>query len=174
VGFLFGKTYRVKCPDGSHKWVHRNVDDAFPLYIKGYQGDVNAELTGLSEVSASAGATYATKIQGLLFGLDELNQGLMIHFRGVYLVYMSDPCGNAPFLQREVQKLLGEQQRLVRLRIQIRALIELARNHPEDTNSIVDHFQKIAGSMGGPALAEASRAEITEARKIAGEWAGEK
>jgi hypothetical protein len=172
VDFPFGKTYHVTCRDGSKKLVHRNVDHAFPLYIKGYQADARAELDGLNQVKASAGGKYATKIEGLLFGLDELNQGLMIHFRSVYVVYMSDPCGNASYLQRAVEKLLGEQQRLILLRIQIRALVELARNHPEDTNAIIGLFQSIAGNMGGPALIEASRLAIADARTVAIEWAG--
>ena len=29
--FLLGKSYKIKCPDGSIKTVYRDVDDAFPL-----------------------------------------------------------------------------------------------------------------------------------------------
>src|SRR5258705_9559056 len=42
-----------------------------------------------------------TKIQGLLFSLDELNQSLMMNFRGAYLAFATDPCGNARYAPRK-------------------------------------------------------------------------
>ena len=170
----FGKMSSVHCPDGSVKSVYRNVDHAFPLYIPGWQGDLKGEASGLQEIKGTLAAGYATKIQGLLFGLDDLNQGLMIHFRSVYLVYASDPCGNAAFLQREVEKLLGEQQRLIRLRMQIRALVELAKGLPQPTESIFQLFQEIAIGIGGPVLADVARQAIEENRAIAVKWVKEK
>src|SRR5438445_6210454 len=56
----------------------------------------------------------------------------------------------SPFLQRGVERLLGEQQKLIQLRIKIRALLELARGQPQETNAILALFQEIAGGIGGP------------------------
>ena len=168
----FGKSYSVRCPDGTQKTVYRNVDDAFPLYIKGWQGDLSATASGLAAADGEIKGAYSSKIQGLLFGLDELTQTVMINFRSVYMVFISDPCSNSFFLQREVEKLVAEQQRLSRLRIQVRALLELARNQPSDTVSILSLFKELAGSIGGPVLAEAVQLEITEARRLVDDWSG--
>ena len=126
----FGKRYHVRCPDGSEKTVYRNIDDAFPLSIHGWKGDLAAEGRGIAGETAKLKGAYATKVQGLLFGLDELTQTLMLNFRSVYIVYISDPCGNAGFLLREVEKLVAEQQRVARLRIQVRTLLDLAKAKP--------------------------------------------
>ncbi|HSG38916.1 MAG TPA: hypothetical protein VLE27_04695, partial [Thermoanaerobaculia bacterium] len=85
INWPFAKTYRVRCPDGTVKTLHRNVDDAFPLFIPGWQGNVDAELKALEAIPARLRAKYETKIQGLLYRLDELNQSLMMNFRGAYV-----------------------------------------------------------------------------------------
>jgi hypothetical protein len=54
----FSKTYRVKCPDGSVKSVYRHVDDAFPLYIQGWQGDFNAEIKAMEAGGGRTKPTY--------------------------------------------------------------------------------------------------------------------
>src|SRR5687768_16666040 len=101
----FGRTYSVDCPDGTTKRVYRDVDTAFPLYIKGWEGNMSADASAVGTGSGAVKGAYATKIQGLLFGLDELTQTVMINFRNVYMVYESDPCSQSGFLAREVEKL---------------------------------------------------------------------
>src|SRR6266850_7840771 len=138
LSWILGKSYRVKCPDGSSRSVYRSIDDAFPLSIQGWTGDLAAEARGMTGEAAKIKGAYATKVQGLLFGLDELTQTLVLNFRGIYMVYVSDPCGNSGFFQREVEKLVAEQQRLARLRIQVRTLLELAKAKPADTSAFLD------------------------------------
>jgi hypothetical protein len=169
----FGRTYSVRCPDGTTKRVYRDVDAAFPLYIKGWEGSLSAAGSAFATGDGELKGVYASKIQGLLFGLDELTQTVMINFRSVYMVYASDPCSQSGFLAREVEKLVAEQQRLSRLRIQVRALLELAKNQPTDTVAILTLFKDLAGSIGGPAVAHAAQLEITEARLLADKWSGE-
>jgi hypothetical protein len=166
----FGQTYSVRCPDRTVKEVYRDVDAAFPLYIKGWEGNMSASGSVVTSGSAELKGAYASKIQGLLFGLDELTQTVMINFRSVYMVYKSDPCTQAGFMAREVEKLVAEQQRLSRLRIQVRALLELAKNRPTDTVAILSLFKDLAGSIGGPAVADAARIEIAEARRLVDKW----
>ena len=115
-------------------------------------------------------AQYASRVQGLLFGLDELNQSLMLSFRSIYMVYESDPCSNGGFFQRGMERLVAEQQRISLLRIQVRALIELAKNHPGETQRILAVFREVAGSIGGHPAVEAAVMEIQEERKLAQEW----
>lgn len=172
LGWILGKSYRVKCPDGSTKTVYRNVNDAFPLSIDGWKGDLAAEAKGVAGEAAKIKGAYATKVQGLLFGLDELTQTLVLNYRSVYMVYVSDPCGNAGFFQREVQKLVAEQQRIARLRIQVRTLIEIAKVKTVDAGAFLDLFRELAGGVGGSSIPAAVEAEILEARQIADRWAG--
>jgi hypothetical protein len=172
----FGRSYSVRCPDGSKKTVYRNVDHAFPLFIPGWQGDASAsaggaaKAAGVEELKGEVKATYETKIQGLFFALDELTQTIMINFRGVYLTFVSDPCANGAFLQRQVEKLVTEQQRISRLRIQVRTLIELVKSQPNETIQILTMFKEVAGNLGGNPSLEATTIEIAEARQLAEKW----
>src|SRR5947208_17126263 len=106
MSWPFFKTRKHYCPDGSVKLVYRNVDDAFPFYVPGWEGKLDAKLKG---APARLRAEYATKIQGLLYGLDELNQGVMFDFRAAYVTYMNDPCQHAGFFERQVEKIIHEQ-----------------------------------------------------------------
>ena len=175
----WGKTYTVKCPDGSEKTVHRNVDAAFPLFIKGWKGQlkgeggVSADSLGIEGLKGKVEGKYASHIDGLLYSINELNQSCMINFRTVYLTFASDPCGNAQFLRRQVEKIIAQQDRLTHLGIRVRALIELVRNRPNDTPQILEMFKEIAGNVGGPPALEAIAMEIEESRQIADDWSGE-
>jgi hypothetical protein len=172
----WGKTYSVTCRDGTRKTVYRDVDDAFPLFIPGWQGDLSAggsgsaQAVGIDELKGEARASYTSKIQGLLFAIDDLTQTVMINFRTVYVTFATDPCSNGGFLQRQVEKLVAEQQRISRLRIQVRALIELAKNQPNETVQILTIFKDVAGNLGGTFAVEAVKVEIAEARQLADRW----
>ncbi|MGD0733880.1 MAG: hypothetical protein ABR976_01990 [Terracidiphilus sp.] len=155
--------------------MYKNVDDAFPLYIQGWQGNVSGSARGsaipdVGNLEAKLNATYATKIQGLLFAIDELSQTVVINFRAIYLAFQTDPCSNGDFFVRQVAKLVSEQQQISRWRIQVGGLIELARNRPDETERILTIFKEIAGGVGGAPAVEAIRLEIVEAREIAGRW----
>jgi hypothetical protein len=126
MGWPFSKTYQHKCPDGSVKVVYKNIDDAFPLFLPGWQAAVSSEVTVPNVGAGSVRAEYADKIQGLLYGLDELNQSLMMKFRGVYVAYQSDPCANGGNFQRQIEGLLDGQHKLTVVKTQIQALIRLA------------------------------------------------
>ena len=117
INWPFSPTYRHKCPDGTIKTVYKNVDRAFPLYIPGWQGNVAADVKAQEIGTGELKAEYASKIQGLLFGLDELNQSQMMHFRGAYVAYSADPCGNSDLLKRQVETILREQTRFQMIRV---------------------------------------------------------
>ena len=91
MAWPLSKTYKVKSPDGHVKTVYRNVDDAFPLFIPGWKANINAAGKFLERLSGEIRAEYSTAIHGMLFALDELNQGLMMTFRAAYIVYQNDP-----------------------------------------------------------------------------------
>lgn len=169
----FRKTYNVKCPDGSVKTVYKKVDDAFPLLLSGWEGKVGVSADVLKKVNADLEAEYASKVHGLLFSLDEVNQDLMMSFRGAYITFQSDPCGAAEFLQREMKKLLEEQIRLRTRKVAIDGLIELAKGGDAQREEFLKVFMSIVDNMATMQLPEATTAEIEEARKNARELAGE-
>lgn len=160
----FGRTTSYKCPDGTTKVVYRNVDDAFPLYIPGWESKTSATADAQQLGTAKLSGEYASKINGLLFGLDELNQSLMMNFRGAYVAFSADPCGNADLLKRQVEQILREQHRFQMIRVQIRGLVALAEARPSEHDKIMEVFQTIVTAVGGPVIADAASAEISEAR----------
>jgi hypothetical protein len=170
---LFGRTYRHKCPDGSVRLVYRNIDDAFPLFLPGFQTSFAASVRATELKSADLKGDYATKIDGLLYSLDELNQSLMMTFRGAYVAFTVDPCNNLNLLNRQVELILAEQRRMQLLRLQIRALIELASSHPDDRAQIMEVFHSIVQQLGGAVIAEAAREEIRDNRDRMRRWIGE-
>jgi hypothetical protein len=147
------------------------------LYIPGWQGDLSAGAggsakgAGIEEIKGEIKGSYATKIQGLLIVLDDLTQTIMLNFRSVYVVFASDPCGNGIYLQRQVERLVVEQQRLSMHRSHVRVFIELAKNQPDRTVEILMLYKEIAGDIGGSPALEATKIEIAEARQLAEQWA---
>ena len=167
INWPWGKMYDVRCPDGSVRTVYRNIDHACPLFIHGWKADVSADLKGIGDLSGDVKTKYETQIHGLLFTLNEQNQSLMMSFGTVYLAFMTNPCGNDGFFQRELEKLLDEQRRISALKLQIAALIQLISASPNDTSQLTAIFRDIAARTGGSAVASAASLEIAETRATA-------
>lgn len=165
----WGKTHRIRCPDGTERIVHKNVDDAFPLHIPGWTAKTGAEADYLKQVSGKLSAEYATEVKGLLYSLDEQNQSLMMGFRAVYIMFQSNPCGNADSLRRQIEKMIDDQQRLTAIRIQMRTVIELATNRAGDP-TIITAFREIAGLLGNRSQGEIAAKAIDESREAAHRW----
>ena len=168
----FSKTYKHPCPDGTVRIVHRCVDDAFPLFIPGWEGKMNGNLEDLKGSPVNLAAEYTTKIKGLLFSLDDLNQSLMMAFRSSYIAFQTDPCSSDGFFKRQVGKIIDEQHRLTKLRVQIRGLISLAEMNNNNPEKVWPIYQQIVDQIGGSSVKAAASLEIAESRKIADEWVG--
>ena len=158
-----GNSYSVDCADGSTKTVYKNVNDAFPLFIEGWEGNLSAKLKSETIANGEFKTAYASKIDGLLYALDELNQGLMMTFRAVYVTYSSDPCGNSVFFQREVSRLLDEQRRLRALKIQIDALLRLAQNQHNQSDEFTKLFCDVVQRIGVYPGKDATTQEMKDA-----------
>lgn len=169
MAWPFWRTYKVRCSNGHTKTVYRNVDDAFPLFIPGWKANLSAAGKALDKVTAELKGEYATAIHGLLFALDDLNQGLMMTFRGAYVVYQNDPCRHGDFFEREVAKLLDEQRRLRALKVQIDGLIEIARLQPQNSDEFAKLLANTVDRMSVLMLPEATAQQIEEAKRIARE-----
>lgn len=162
----FSKTYKVKGPNGQIKRVYRDVNDAFPLYIKGWKATLKAAGKVLDKVSGDIKAEYATAIHGLLFALGEHNQGLMMKFRGVYIVYQGDPFEHSGFLERQIEKLLDVQGYLITQKFKIDGLIELAKLQSDDSDEFIKLFTNIVESFDLSMVPHVVSQRIAEAKKI--------
>lgn len=170
----FSKTYQVKCNDGTVKTVYRNVDNAFPLCLPGWKGDLSARGKILDKVNAELKAEYATIIHGLLYALDELNQGLMMQFRAAYVVYKNDPCQHSSFFERQVEKLLDQQGRLISSKVQIDGLTQIAKLMPEHSEEFWKTLANVIDRMGALPLPQLSSKGIAEARRLSRKMAKER
>jgi hypothetical protein len=173
MGWPFWKTYTVRCGDGRVKTVYRNVDDAFPMYIPGWNTSLAAGAKAPDSTAADIKAEYSTAVHGLLIGLDELNHGLMMTFRAAYIVYKNDPCQHGDFFEREVEKLLEEQRRLRTLKVQIDGLIQLAKLQPDHSREFARVYGGVIDRMGSPLVPQTPVQDaIREARETANKMKG--
>ena len=162
----FFRTRTMRCPDGTTRIIYKSIDEACPLFIEGWKADVATNLKIPGTASGDAKAKYENKIDGLLFALNEQNQSLMMHFRAVYLLYSSNPCGSDAYFQRKIDDLIEQQHRISTLKLKIAALIQLVASNPNDSASI---SSDIASRIEGPTVAAAASIEIAQTRELARE-----
>ena len=173
MSLRFFKTYKVKCPDGTTKTVYRDINEAFPLYIPGWERNIEGEINAKELASGKVKTEYKTKIQGILFGLDGFNNSLMLDFRGIYLLYKNDPCTNNNLFNTELIKLLDEQKLLNQIKILINSLIACATTD-DNNEQCFNIYKQIILLLNPYVPAAASSLEIKENRDNAKKWIGEK
>jgi hypothetical protein len=166
------KTYTVRCPDGSFRTVYKHVNDAFPLFLQGFHGKAQTSLNELKGASATLNAEYQSKVDGLLFSLDDFNQSLMMNYRATYVTYQADPCANLGYLKRQMERLVDQQNWLTTLRAKIRTLVELAKVQPDRPDLFFNSYNEIVGQLGGPGISFAASYEIRINRTAAKKWIG--
>ncbi len=148
----FSKSYEVKCRDGSVKTIYKNVEDAFPLSINGYDTSISASVKSELLEESGLDSHFKSKVDGLLYGLDEINNGLMMSFRSAYVGYQTDPCVNTHFFLEQITKINEEQQRLRALKMQIRGYVELAKSNPGDSSQLAEQYNKLVDNIGSTSL----------------------
>lgn len=165
--FPFTRSYDVRCQDGSVKRVYRNADHAFPLSVTGYdanfRANVSSELLGDGEL----GGGLRTKVEGLLYGLSEINEGLMMSFRAAYIAYQTDPCSNNEFFVNQISQINEEQRRLRALKMQIRGYVDLAKNRPNDVENLAQLYTDLVGNIGSAVMGNAGVPEAINLSKDA-------
>jgi hypothetical protein len=164
-------TYRVRCPDGTVRHVHRDLDAAFPLALKGatIRAGAGAEVLGTATTELSA--EYRARLEGILFGLSERNESLMMSFRGVYVAYQADPCANGARLMRQVEKIVSEVQDLARLQASARALAQFTDGPTADQARAAEMFHELIKELGQRAPASTAQTEIEAAHEDVRAWA---
>ena len=163
---LLSKTHKVKGPNGRRKIVYKDIDDAFPLYIKGWKASLDAAVEVLDKAKVDIKTEYATAIHGLLFSLDELNNELMMKFRVVYIYYQSDPFENSSFFERSIGKILDEHGRLKAHSLKINGLIGLAKLQPDNSDEFIRVYANIIDSIDSIMVPTVASQRIAEAKQI--------
>ncbi|GAA3458480.1 hypothetical protein ACFFSW_04470 [Saccharothrix longispora] len=161
----WSKRYKVKCRDGSVKYVHRDVDDAFPLELRESGKRTAAGLDVLQQVSGNLERSHVEQIKAALFSLNQANDTMMVNFRALYTVYQTDPCANAGYLAAGTQALMAEHQRTKDLVIRLDALLKMAQTDQQ----VVGEVLKVITGLPGFAD-EAARVAIRTNRQAAHEW----
>jgi hypothetical protein len=168
----WSKHYHRRCPDGSTKLVHKNVDEALPLHVGDHRNDVRTERNMLQEVPAQVREAQGNRIEGVLVVLDEQSHQLVYAFRVAYLDYSNDPCSNNDRFQRQLDRLLEERHRLSVARVQLQALLELAKNQPHRTDAILQMFKDVTQQLRGEPISEVASMEVKESQNDARNWIG--
>lgn len=168
----FSKMREVKCPDGSTEFV-RDLSDAAPHFIPGYKADVSGDIKGLEQITGSAKVAVENKVQGLLIGLNERNEGLMLNFRVAYSHYETNPCKNRDQFGAHINRLIDEQNRLLALKTRISLYIEFLSHRPFSDDKVLQMFLEIVQDLGTTrAIADATVIEIKNTRQLVEQWQG--
>jgi hypothetical protein len=163
----FSISYEKKCRDGSRKTVYKKVEDAFPLAINGYEANIATKLKSELLQEGELNGALKTKVDGLLYGLDDINNGLMIAFRSAYVGYQTDPCENNEFLLTEIRKINEEQRRLRALRMQIRGYVEMAKTNPGNTTELAELYNTLVNKIGAYSMGDAGVQEAIDSSREA-------
>lgn len=118
----FTKSYERKCLDGSIKTIYKKAEDAFPLLINGYDAKMSSKIKTELIDGAELSGSLKKNVDTLLYGLDDINNGLMMSFRAAYVGFQSDPCANNVFFLEQITQINEEQRRLRALKMQIRGI----------------------------------------------------
>lgn len=162
---FWSKKRSVKCPDGTTKTVYKNIDDALPLFIKGYENDFGGKVNGLDQINGEISGSAKSKIDGMLFDLNNFNSNIVMEFRSIYMVFESDPCSNSDFLRVKTDELIQKYQNLNQLKLKIYGLIEIAKTAQLDTSIFIDKYFEIVNEYSNVLLTETPKARIIEAQQ---------
>jgi hypothetical protein len=166
---MFWRTYRVRCKDGSYKLVYKNVDDLYPLHVRDQRSTIEADVKTL-EAEGKLKSEELSTVKGLLFRLGTLNGNIIVDLRSAYTVYQSDPCANAAYYRRAVERISEDQRRMNDLRMKIESLIQLAQ--ATQGNAQAEHFASLYSQIVRTLdMPQAARQEIAQLRSAASGWA---
>ena len=88
---MFGKTKTYRCPDGP-RIVYKNINDVFPLHLKGVEASTNASGDIVGQVTGKLSGKYKNRLDALFVDISAANASVQQHLRGEYSVYAASPC----------------------------------------------------------------------------------
>jgi hypothetical protein len=163
------KQYKVKCCDGSTKYVHHDVSDAFPLELRESDKKTKARLEVMEQVSGEIEQSHADRIRAGLFSITTTNDTMMLNFRAVYTVYKADPCGQSGYFATETKGLIDEHRRSADLLMRLDVLLNMAQIGTKPSVEIVGQILRIIATLPGFTDSAATSA-IAANREAAQAW----
>ena len=147
--FPWSKTYTIICPDGTSRIIYKNIDDAFPLNMSGFETKMSGKFGTEDIKNLEIDADYKTKVENLLFGLDDINKDLMLTFRSAYMAYVTDPCTNSQYLTTQIEKITFEHSKLKKHKLQINSLVDMLKiSNGNSSEVIMNTYCNIINEMG--------------------------
>ena len=99
-----GNVRSEKCPDGEPIFVIKNIEDAYPAYVREYDASLTATEEILSKAQASA--TLKIKVVKLRQDLDQERAELEIRQKSAIMALQTTPCDKA--VRENAWKVLGD------------------------------------------------------------------
>lgn len=161
MNFFWSTTYERKCPDGNTRIIHKKIDTAFPLFIKGNNSKTSVDLDALKKVKGKLSHEHQSKLDGTLFELNEMNNTLMMKFRSAYSLFQANPCGGYDRFANEILKINNEHHRLSLIKTKMKMVVDMA-------NSISPElmFKQIISILDEAFVVETATIEIEANRNL--------
>jgi hypothetical protein len=151
--------------------VYRNVDEAFPLYVRDHEKSVSASIRDATGFGAETDIAFKNQIGTVLFSLDELNSSTMMDFRAAYIAYSNDPCNNGEFFNREIVRIREGRNYLQELKMKIAGVIT-SLSAGGEASGAGRILHEVLTSLKLEPLADVAAQEIEDARDAAELLAG--
>lgn len=145
--FPFFRTYKIKCPDGTTRIVHKSIDDVFPLSIGEGKSKLDGTLKVPEIVDAKFGAEISNAIKSAMFSIDENNNSLILEQRAAYSGYATNPCGQANWYQRRIEDLSNRRHFLQQQARVLDALLTLAQRPTASSDQILGMLGQIVDRL---------------------------
>ena len=84
----------------------------------------------------------------MLYGLDDINNGMMLSFRSAYIGLTTDPCIYNDFFIVQIDKINEEQRRLRALKMQILGYIEMAKDRNVESSELASLYNELVQKIG--------------------------
>ncbi|MYN66332.1 MAG: hypothetical protein F4X11_15080 [Acidobacteria bacterium] len=149
--------YEEKCNNHTMR-VYYDIDKAFPIYIRGWQGKVRLDL------DANIAAEYSTLIQRVAEDLDRESARINLAFRAAYLLFQGSPCKNEDDFRHTLQVVVGSHEDSLALRGAIVNLVRLARTGLEPEAFFESSEMREVERLSGDPLPELASYRIARAR----------
>ena len=156
------KVRKVRCPDGSERVIHKNINELFPLSVS----DIKAKVSAAAN-QVGADVVFQREARGFLVVLDEINASMQLKFRTAYITYSINPCekGADSWLREQVQRISQIDDSLRSLRISVTL--------GESQEHILSEIKATTAKLRLPDPVLEAGAAFRNAKSIVGEWAEE-
>ena len=141
----WAKTWYEKCPDGTRELVHRNPQDAIPLFAgRNFETSKAATADMVQELSLKVDTQVRAKVQGFMVHIDKSNASMQTKLCLAYAHYQQNPCNNREWFRERIDKIMGEETmfRLKQFDEDLSKLRDLASNSPKQVPQEVDRVTK--------------------------------